>query len=96
MTKEWHPTKNGNKKATDFTSMSGELVWWLCKDCLYEWPAQIKNRTLLNSRCPLCSRDNGVIEYKKNRYLNDEELEPDYSYETEERLYLQEKQIQSI
>ncbi|MCL5029153.1 MAG: DUF262 domain-containing protein, partial [Bacteroidetes bacterium] len=41
-------------------------------------------------------RDNGVIEYKKNRYLNDEELEPDYSYETEERLYLQEKQIQSI
>ena len=93
---EWHPTRNGNKKPENFTSMSGESIWWKCKDCTYEWKTQIKNRTLLNSGCPLCSRDRGVLEYKKTIYFNDEDVESDYSYETEERLFLQEKQIQSI
>lgn len=94
--KEWHPTKNGNKSPDKYASMSNESVWWLCKDCMYEWQAQIRNRTLLNSGCPLCSRDKGIVEYKKNLYFSEEEIESDYSYETEERLFLQEKQIQNI
>ncbi|KAF0140121.1 MAG: hypothetical protein FD122_2756 [Stygiobacter sp.] len=93
--KEWHPTKNGSKTPNDVLSMSNEKVWWLCKDCLNEWPAEIRNRTLVNSKCPICSRDNQVISFKQNRLLN-ENNETDYSYEVEEKLFLQDKEIQQI
>ena len=28
---QWHPTRNGNKKPSDFTHGSHTKVWWLCE-----------------------------------------------------------------
>lgn len=57
--KEWHPTKNGELTAADVTRASGKKVWWLCSQKPdHEWLAQVKNRTVLTSGCPLCEEDN--------------------------------------
>lgn len=53
--REWHPTKNQPKTASDYTSASGELIWWKCPTCGYEWPATIYNRVFNKSGCPLCA-----------------------------------------
>ncbi len=92
---EWHPTKNKKLTPKDVTGKSGKNVWWLCKDCLNEWKAVIKNRTHLKSRCNICAFDYGVMETKK-RITNDEENANNYSYEIEEKLFLQDKEIQNI
>lgn len=42
--KEWHPTKNGNKKPSEFTSGSQKKVWWKCAHG-HEWESVISNRT---------------------------------------------------
>jgi DNA-directed RNA polymerase subunit RPC12/RpoP len=51
--KEFHPTKNGDLKPSDFTSGSNKTVWWICKKG-HEWKAIIKNRTS-GRGCPYCS-----------------------------------------
>ena len=52
--KQWHPTRNEEKKPEDFRPASNKKVWWLC-DRNHEWPAKIAHRT--NGRgCPYCSR----------------------------------------
>jgi hypothetical protein len=53
LAKEWHPTKNGDKKPTDFTFSSGIKVWWLGK-CGHEWKAAIANRNN-GTGCPVCA-----------------------------------------
>jgi hypothetical protein len=35
---------------------SHEIKEWKCRDCNYIWPAMIKDRTLLSSACPECSK----------------------------------------
>jgi len=44
---EWHPTKNGDLKLTDFTPGAKAIVWWYhiaeC-GCFHEWPASVKRR----------------------------------------------------
>lgn len=53
--KEWHPTKNEGLTPKDFTRASARKVWWLCSvSPSHEWQAQIKNRTILGSGCPIC------------------------------------------
>ncbi len=57
---QWHPTKNGDKKPTDFLSGSGEKVWWIQsydvpddypvehlrgKHFDFEWEAVIRDRS---------------------------------------------------
>ena len=51
---EWHPTKNGNLKPTDFKAGASKKVWWKCPVAEdHEWPAKIQNRA--NGRkCPFC------------------------------------------
>lgn len=51
---EWHPTKNGKHKASDFMRASGKRAWWLCKTCKYSWNCAISDRTTLDSGCPAC------------------------------------------
>lgn len=56
--REWHPTKNGEKKPVEFTPVSGQKVWWLCKkDKKHEWETSISKRTTANEKtgCPYCS-----------------------------------------
>ncbi len=52
--KEWHATKNGDLKPSNFTSASAERVWWQCCDCGYEWEMAISHRTTLDGKCPRC------------------------------------------
>jgi len=49
---QWHPTKNGDLRATDVVAMSNRKVWWKCKEG-HEWQAIIFNRTSGNG-CPEC------------------------------------------
>lgn len=55
VSKEWHPTKNAFGP-DNVTYGSGKLVWWLCKECGYEWKAVIRHRTSNNSSCPKCAK----------------------------------------
>ncbi|MBR7091688.1 MAG: zinc-ribbon domain-containing protein [Clostridia bacterium] len=54
--KEWHPTKNEDKKPEDFAVHSNKKVWWLCSCCGNEWAATINHRTTENTGCPVCSK----------------------------------------
>ena len=49
---DWHPTKNGDLRPSDFTYGSKKKVWWLGK-CGHEWEAQINNRCRERG-CPVC------------------------------------------
>lgn len=57
---EWHPTKNGNLKPTDFTHGSEKRVWWYLpyddpatgKHFDFEWEATINTRTSGKGGCP--------------------------------------------
>ena len=36
LAKEWHPTKNGDLKPSNFTYGSDKKFWWLCNNCSHE------------------------------------------------------------
>ena len=50
---EWHPTKNGDFKATDVTRGSDKKVWWQCEKG-HEWQATISSRNSGHG-CPYCA-----------------------------------------
>ncbi len=51
---QWHPTLNGNRKPSDFTSGSSvKGIHWLCEKG-HSWEARIAHRTR-GSGCPYCS-----------------------------------------
>ena len=52
--KEWHPTKNGNLKPSDFTISSKVKVWWICPKG-HEYEQAIAKRTVRKQGCPYCS-----------------------------------------
>lgn len=54
LAKEWHPTKNGDLKPTQFTCGSGRKVWWLCLNCGHEWEVKICDRINYDTNCPNC------------------------------------------
>lgn len=50
---QWHNTKNGSLKPSDFTHGSSKKVWWQCKHG-HEWEAAVYSRT--NGKgCPYCA-----------------------------------------
>ena len=51
--KQWHPTKNGDLKPTDFVAGNETSVWWICEHG-HEWKTPIKNRKR-GSGCLYCS-----------------------------------------
>ena len=57
---QWHPTKNGDKKPTDFTFGSGHKAWWLCPVCGQSWEASINNRTVNGRGCPFCQHEKPI------------------------------------
>jgi hypothetical protein len=42
--RQWHPTRNVDKKPEDFRPKSNKRAWWLC-DKGHEWEANINSRT---------------------------------------------------
>jgi hypothetical protein len=60
LAKQWHPTKNGDLKPTEFAKHSNRRVWWLCDkstcEHIHEWYAYIIHRTRgVFTQCPFCS-----------------------------------------
>ena len=60
--KQWHPTKNGNKKPSEVTAGTNKTVWWHCPNSKlprypHDFLAMVKERTRSDkpSGCPHCS-----------------------------------------
>ena len=53
LTKQWHPTKNGNLTPKDVTPKSNKKVWWQCTSG-HEWQANVYDRDHGDS-CPYCA-----------------------------------------
>jgi len=54
LSREWHPTKNGDLTPRDIARASGKKVWWQCRNG-HEWEAAVYSRTLGGNGCPYCS-----------------------------------------
>lgn len=56
ISKEWHPTKNGNLTPDMFNPGSDHKVWWLCPVCGNEYMSTIGHRTSKTNptSCPKC------------------------------------------
>ncbi len=53
--KEWHPTKNGEFRPSDFKPGSKHVAWWK-GSCGHEWQVAIYSRTKNGkSGCPICA-----------------------------------------
>ena len=56
ITKQWHPTKNGEYKPKDFATASQTVAWWQCKEnAEHVWQITIAARTSRGrGQCPFC------------------------------------------
>lgn len=55
LSREWHPTRNGNLTPENVYGGSEKKVWWLCpKGADHEYETQIKHRSA-GSACPICN-----------------------------------------
>lgn len=56
LSKEWHPTKNGNLRAENVVAGSMKKIWWKCdKGEDHEWSSSIATRALRGYGCPFCT-----------------------------------------
>jgi positive regulator of sigma E activity len=53
LSKQWHPTKNGDLTPNDVTSSSGKKVWWQCEKG-HNWKATVAHRAN-GTDCPYCA-----------------------------------------
>ena len=66
---EWHPTKNGELTPYDVVCGCHKDVWWVCRECNYEWESNINNRYFKQSGCPECNKSKGE-EKISNRFID--------------------------
>jgi uncharacterized Zn-finger protein len=62
LSKQWHPTKNGNLKPNQVTPFSSKEVWWRCEKG-HEWQSTVKSRSKSGNECPFCSKRKASKEY---------------------------------
>lgn len=56
ISREWHPTKNGNLNPNTILAGSHRRVWWKCpKGPDHEWEASVVKRVRSGRGCPFCS-----------------------------------------
>jgi len=55
LSRQWHPSKNGNLSPYDVKAGSKKKVWWHC-DQGHEWEATVYNRAKLGRGCPYCRK----------------------------------------
>jgi len=63
VSKEWHPTKNGELRPENISPFTDKKVWWLCPNG-HEYETAISNRTSKNSGCPHCHRMFSCLELR--------------------------------
>ena len=55
LTKEWHPTKNGDLRPKDVIAGARIRIWWRCKyENSHEWEATLDSRNGQGVGCPEC------------------------------------------
>lgn len=55
ISKEWHPTKNGDITPNDIAPRSGKKIWWQCaKNKDHVWHTTPDHRTGRGQECPYC------------------------------------------
>ncbi len=54
ISKEWHPTKNGDLTPSDVMAGSGKKVWWLCEKG-HSFLQSVSKRAKRGYKCPYCS-----------------------------------------
>jgi hypothetical protein len=70
LTKEWHPTLNGDLTPYDVTCGSNKKVWWQCsKNSKHVWKREISIRE--KSGCPYCAGqkatdENNLLKFNSN------------------------------
>lgn len=75
---QWHPSKNGTLKPSDFRAGSDcKKIWWLCektcpKGCIHEWEAVVYSRTSQGCGCPHCSNRRQTCEHVSIKYTHPE------------------------
>ncbi len=68
--REWHPTKNGDRRPDQFVPGSYKKAWWRCQYCGHEYRNYIRNKCR-GDGCPNCSRfgagpdNNLAVKYPK-------------------------------
>ena len=61
LSKQWHPTKNGDLTPYDVTSGSHNKIWWKCdKEDDHEWETRINHR-VSGSNCSICNGKKVVV-----------------------------------
>src|ERR1035437_8972892 len=64
LSKQWHPTKNGDLTPYNVTAGSNKKIWWFCTDTNatdHEWEAVINTRVKQNQNCACCSGHKAVL-----------------------------------
>ena len=64
LAEEWHPTKNDTLTPNDVMQNSNRKVWWLCKQCGYEWKSDISARNLGHG-CHRCQAEKQRLSQSK-------------------------------
>jgi hypothetical protein len=78
---EWNYKKN-KKNPEEYTPGSNQRVWWICKECSYEWIAQIANRNKYKgSGCPVCAKSKGELIIKQWLENNNINYQPQYTFD---------------
>ncbi len=52
---EW--SEKNTIKPTEISERSRKVVWWVCRDCGYEWRARVYTRCNGGGECPDCRRE---------------------------------------
>lgn len=82
---EWDYQKNHPLTPKNFSSGSGQKVWWLCKENpKHSWEAVIASRARSGSGCPYCS--NVLVSDENNLATKAPHLLPEFDYEKNQGL----------
>lgn len=82
LSKQWHPTLNGDLTPDQVTSRTHRKVWWLCAEG-HEWLAEVYSRARGNN-CPYCS--NRIIDSSNSLLTINPELAQEWDKEKNELL----------
>ena len=55
LSREWHPTKNGNRTPADVIAGTAWKAWWRCSKG-HEWPMAVVSRSFGGNGCKRCAR----------------------------------------
>lgn len=69
LAKEWNLHKNGELTPETITCGSGLKVWWVCRDCGYEWRTTTPHR-IEGTGCPSCKISRGERKIKSQLTFN--------------------------